>query len=76
MDGRGRAHGERTGSRAIAGPADGIWPPSRHSDEVLAAFLALSGRQQVTAGAKLFNVRNRIAAMLDEIDLLLNGGKS
>jgi hypothetical protein len=49
---------------------------ARHSDEVLAAFLALSGRQHVTTGAKLFNVRNKIAAMLDEIDLVLSREKS
>jgi hypothetical protein len=49
---------------------------ARHSDEVLAAFLALSGRHKIAAGAKLFNMRNRIAAMLDEIDGMLSREKS
>jgi hypothetical protein len=41
---------------------------ARHSDEILGAFLDLAGRPHVRAGARLFDIRNRIATMLDEID--------
>jgi hypothetical protein len=43
----------------------------RHSDEVFAAFLALGGRQQVAVAIKLVDVRNRVATVLEEIELLV-----
>jgi hypothetical protein len=36
----------------------------RHSDEVLAAFVGLAGRQALTGDTRLVGVRNRIAAAL------------
>jgi hypothetical protein len=48
---------------AGADQADTTSPRSPAIRMSLAAFLALSGRHNIAAGAKLFNVRNRIAAM-------------
>jgi len=39
-----------------------------HSDEVFAAFLALTGRQQDRSGIALHGLRQKIAALLEEID--------
>jgi hypothetical protein len=44
---------------------------ARHSDEVLAAFLTLAGRQKIAAAIKLIDLRNSIAQVLEEIDLLI-----
>ena len=49
---------------------------ARRSDEVLAMFLALTGRQQIAAEIKLIDVRNRIAGVLKEIDLLVESKQS
>jgi hypothetical protein len=49
---------------------------ARHSDEVLAMFLALAGRQRTGVAIKLVDVRNRIAAVLEEIDLLVESKQS
>jgi hypothetical protein len=46
------------------------------ADEVLEAFLALSGRPHIAVEAKLFNMRNWIAAILAEIDGMLSREKS
>jgi hypothetical protein len=46
---------------------------ARHSDEVLAAFLGLAGRQQMMASPKLVDFRVRLAAMLGEIDRMILG---
>jgi hypothetical protein len=45
---------------------------ARHSDEVLAVFLTLAGRQQTAVAIKLVDVRNKIATVLEEIDLLMD----
>jgi hypothetical protein len=47
-----------------------------HSDEVLAAFLTLAGRQKIAAAIKLVDLRNRIAEVLEEIDLLVENKQS
>jgi hypothetical protein len=44
---------------------------ARHSDEVLATFLALAGRPQTNVAIRLVDARNRIASALEEIDLLV-----
>ena len=44
---------------------------AHHSDEVLATFLVLTGRQKIAAAIKLIDVRNRIAEVLKEINLLV-----
>jgi hypothetical protein len=69
--------GERTVKNWFAGDSG---PSGRHlaalaghSDEVLAAFLGLAGRQQVRAGTKLLDIRTRIAAMVHEIDFIISG---
>jgi hypothetical protein len=49
---------------------------ARHSDEVMAMFLALAGRQEITVAIKLVDVRNKIATALEEIDLLMGCGES
>jgi hypothetical protein len=49
---------------------------ARHSDEVLAMFLALAGRQRTSVAIKLVDARNRIAAVLEEIDLLVESKQS
>jgi hypothetical protein len=43
---------------------------ARHSDEVFSIFLALAGRQHSRVAINLVDVRNRIAEVLNEIDLL------
>jgi hypothetical protein len=47
----------------------------RHSDEVLAAFLGLAGRQYMMAGPRLVDFRNRMAAMIGEIDTMLSSDR-
>lgn len=47
----------------------------RHSDEVLAVFLALAGRQPITVAIKLVDVRNRMATVLKEINLMIGHDK-
>jgi len=49
---------------------------ARHSDEVLAMLLALTGRQKIAATIKLIDVRNRIAEVLKQIDLLVESKQS
>ncbi|HEY6328870.1 MAG TPA: hypothetical protein VI756_06000 [Blastocatellia bacterium] len=49
---------------------------ARHSDEILAMFLALAGRQQTGFAIKLVDVRNRMAAVLEEIDLFVESKQS
>lgn len=43
----------------------------RHSDEVLDAFLLLAGREEVIATQKLVTVREVLAQVLGQIDLLM-----
>jgi hypothetical protein len=49
---------------------------ARHSDEVLATFLSLAGRPHTNVAMKLIDVRNRMAAALEEIDLLVESKQS
>jgi hypothetical protein len=49
---------------------------ARHSDEVLAMFLALAGRQQTSVAIKLIDARSRIATVLEEIDFLIESKQS
>src|SRR5215471_8658007 len=46
---------------------------AHHSDEVLEMFLALAERRQSGLATKLIDARNRIAAVLKEIDFLTGG---
>jgi|SRR5258707_13537679 hypothetical protein len=56
----------------ISGPSgQHLLSLAHHSDEVLAAFLTLAGRQKTAAAIKLLDLRNRIAEVLKEIDRLV-----
>jgi hypothetical protein len=44
----------------------------RHSDAVLEILLLLAGRQQITAAAKVIDVRNKLAEILQQIDELID----
>jgi hypothetical protein len=72
--------GERTAKNWFAGDSGPsgrhLAALARHSDEVLAAFLTLAGRRQVSSDTKLLDVRKRISAMLDEIDWIIDHEKS
>jgi hypothetical protein len=46
----------------------------RHSDAVLEVLLAASGRQQVAAAMKVVDARNKVAAMLGQLDAILGEG--
>jgi hypothetical protein len=48
----------------------------RHSDEVLAMFLALAGRRQSRIAIKLVDARKRLADLLQEIDFLIGSRQS
>src|SRR5258708_22849114 len=49
---------------------------ARHSDEVLAMFLALAGRQQNSVAIKLIDARNTIATVLEEIAFFIESKQS
>ena len=46
----------------------------RHSDKVLEVVLQLTGREQIIAAKKLFDARNVLAKMLQQIALWLIDG--
>jgi hypothetical protein len=48
---------------------------ARHSDEVLAAFLGLAGRQQLNTGTRITRLRNKVAAILEDLDFMIGGEK-
>jgi len=72
--------GERTVKNWFAGSSgpsgQHLIALARHSDEVLAVLLALAGRPQTTLAVKLVDIRNRMASMLKEIDLMIGVEKS
>jgi hypothetical protein len=43
----------------------------RHSDDVLQVLLILAGRQQTVAVQRLVDVRNKLAEMVEYIDILM-----
>jgi hypothetical protein len=43
----------------------------RHSDDVLQVLLILAGRQQTVAMQRLVDVRNKLAEMVEHIDILM-----
>ena len=67
------------GERTVKNWFAGISGPSgqhlialiRHSDEVLEVLLLSAGRQQITVAKKLVDTRNKLAEMLQQIDLLM-----
>lgn len=67
------------GERTVKNWFAGISGPSgqhlvaliRHSDEVLEVLLLLAGRQQITVAKKLLDTRNKLAQILQQIDLLM-----
>ncbi len=70
--------GERTVKNWLAG----VSGPSgqhlvdliRNSDDVLTVLLILAGRQQVVAGQKLIDLRNKLAETVEEVDTLVGEG--
>ena len=57
------------GSHAPAG--DHLIALLQHSDEVLSAVLTMSGRTELNLTANLLETRERLASVLQEIDVLL-----
>lgn len=48
---------------------------ARHSDEVLCAVLVFAGRDDPLMATKLLSVRNKLHALLQQVDaLIMNGG--
>ena len=72
--------GERTVKNWLAG----VSGPSgqhlvdliRHSDDVLEVLLILAGRQKIVAVQKVFEVRNKLAETVNQIDELMDNGSS
>jgi len=48
----------------------------RHSDDVLEVLLILAGRQKIVAVQKVFEVRNKLAETVNQIDELMDNGSS
>lgn len=67
--------GERTVKNWLAGTSgpsgEHLIDLVRHSDDVLEAFLILSGRQQLVATQKLAAARNKLEETVEQIDALI-----